>query len=678
VKTAAENALAQLNAPGVDDAIAAGICSGNVPERLAMINAAAARVNTSVVPALLTSARDADESVQAAAFKALGKLGNAKIYSQLVEMLPSVRNAALETAIITAGRRLNDPTAQLAPLLALLQQDSLSVEAQAAAMRTLAPIGGADALASVRTRLASSDAKLKDAAARALCEWSDVAALDDLKQLAADATASALHRTLAERAVTRLTTTKPPRGGGKVAARPSQSSAARRAALAKSLPKDTQLLVYLDCGPEKEAKAASGETLRVARGKPWQWADEPAATVAFDGQAVLVEATGLNVKKHYQLGFTWWDHDGNGRAQSVWIGEQQAVEKTSLPKQESASFTVPVPAAVIKNGKVAVEFRREAASNAVVSELWLVECSGNVPAAKSTDPSRLKTAPTTNAGVPATPVHVPAAPENVPVITTPVVKFNGGAAKKILVVTGLEYPGHKWRETAPVLAEAIGADKRLEVSVVEDPKFLASGTGILPVSSGRPSSRVPGLEAQATGLLKYDAIVLNYQNHNVAAPEGALANLKSAVEGGTGLVLFHFACGAFIDWKTKTVSKDFLAIAGRVWNPKLRGHDPYGAFKVSITDAQHPITKGLSDFETTDELYTCLDGDVPVQVLAKATSKVDKKEYPMVFVLTPGKGRAFHCVLGHDVKALNGPVQQLYRRGTAWAAGLEPSTQKGE
>jgi type 1 glutamine amidotransferase len=50
----------------------------------------------------------------------------------------------------------------------------------------------------------------------------------------------------------------------------------------------------------------------------------------------------------------------------------------------------------------------------------------------------------------------------------------------------------------------------------------------------------------------------------------------------------------------------------------------------------------------------------------------------MVFVLTPGKGRAFHCVLGHDVKALNGPVQQLYRRGTAWAAGLEPSTQKGE
>ena len=165
--------------------------------------------------------------------------------------------------------------------------------------------------------------------------------------------------------------------------------------------------------------------------------------------------------------------------------------------------------------------------------------------------------------------------------------------------------------------------------------------------------------------------MLHYQNHNVAPPEGALANLKRVVEGGRGLVLVHFACGAFIDWPTKTVASDFGVIAGRVWNPKLRGHDPRGPFRVRISDATHPITIGLSDFDTEDELYTCLDGTAPIQVLAAATSKVDQKEYPMAFVLTPGKGRTFHCVLGHDVKALNGAVGALYRRGTAWAAGLE-------
>ena len=43
----------------------------------------------------------------------------------------------------------------------------------------------------------------------------------------------------------------------------------------------------------------------------------------------------------------------------------------------------------------------------------------------------------------------------------------------------------------------------------------------------------------------------------------------------------------------------------------------------------------------------------------------------MAFVSHYGKGRTFHCVLGHDAKALSVPaVQELYRRGCAWAAGL--------
>jgi type 1 glutamine amidotransferase/HEAT repeat protein len=640
VKSAAENALARLAAPGVDEIVLKGVMSGAPAERALMINVAAARETLGLGPVLLIVACDKEEAVQTAALKSLARTGGADVYPHLVEMLSSVRSPALENAVIAVGRRLDDPSARLAPLLALLKRAALPAEAQDSVMRTLAPIGGAEALAVVRERL-----KTSDAAVRALCDWPDASALEDLKKLAEDASASTVHRALAARAVTRLSA-PPPSRGGKASSRPSVSTAARREALTKSLAAGTRLVAYLDCGPEKEAKSADGVQLRVVRGSPWKWADEPAATVAFEANAVVVEVGGLDTKKKYQLGFTWWDHDGNGRAQSVWIGGQKVLEKTALPhNQGPATLSVAIPA----SGKATIEFRKEAQSNAVVSEVWLVE--GGAPLATATATFTVVAAP---------------------VATTPVVKANAGAAKKVLIVTGLEYPGHKWRETAPVLVEAIGADKRLEVSVVEDPKFLASGTGILPVSSGRPSSRVPGLEAQATGLLKYDVIVLNYQNHNVAAPEGALANLKSAVEGGTGLVLFHFACGAFIDWPTKTVAKDFFTIAGRAWNPKLRGHDPYGAFKVSITDAQHPITKGLADFETTDELYTCLDGDVPMQVLAKATSKVDKKDYPMAFVLTPGKGRTFHCVLGHDLKALGPVVKELYRRGTAWAAGLAP------
>jgi type 1 glutamine amidotransferase len=81
----------------------------------------------------------------------------------------------------------------------------------------------------------------------------------------------------------------------------------------------------------------------------------------------------------------------------------------------------------------------------------------------------------------------------------------------------------------------------------------------------------------------------------------------------------------------------------------------------------------MTAFDTTDELYTCLIGDHPIQVVAQARSKVDGKDYPMAFTSTTGKGRTFHCPLGHDVKALSVPeVQELFRRGTAWAAAIPP------
>jgi len=233
-------------------------------------------------------------------------------------------------------------------------------------------------------------------------------------------------------------------------------------------------------------------------------------------------------------------------------------------------------------------------------------------------------------------------------IEKPVVKANQGGEKKVLLVTGHEWPGHLWQLNAPVLTDALAEDVRLEVSYVEDPRILAQPL-----------------------LNKYDVIFLHYQNHQVPTPQGALENLKQVIEGGKGLVLFHFASGAFIDWETQKLNTEFAKVAGRAWNPDLPGHDPRGPFKVRITDQEHPITKGLSDFETVDELYTCLDGTAPIQVLAEATSIMDNEDHPMAFVYKAGKGRVFHSPLGHDLEALNEHTRELYRRGTLWAARLK-------
>jgi len=224
-------------------------------------------------------------------------------------------------------------------------------------------------------------------------------------------------------------------------------------------------------------------------------------------------------------------------------------------------------------------------------------------------------------------------------------KSTPAGVKRVLIVTGEDYPGHKWQQTTPVLKRLLEADTRLRVTVIEDLKLLRSAE-----------------------LDKQDVVVMHFKNYDpkVPGPKG-WKNLERFVRDGGGLVLVHFACGAFQEWP------DFVKLAGRVWNPKLRGHDPHRKFRVQIVAPDHPITRGLKAFETTDELYVCLDGKTPIQVLATAASKVDGKDYPMAFVLDYGKGRVFHGPLGHDVAAFAAPgVGELFRRGCAWTARLDP------
>jgi type 1 glutamine amidotransferase len=232
-----------------------------------------------------------------------------------------------------------------------------------------------------------------------------------------------------------------------------------------------------------------------------------------------------------------------------------------------------------------------------------------------------------------------------------VVGLTNARTARVLLVTGVDYPGHLWRQTAPVLADALRQDKRLHVVTVEDPQFL-----------------------DAAAILKYDLLLLHFQNWEQKGPdERARENLRKFVENGGGVALVHFACGAWHnEWP------EFSQIAGRIWfgpdpGPGKRQHDPFGPFRVEIVKPEHALVRGLSDFDTQDELYTCLNGDHPIEAVAQAKSKIDGKYYPMAFVSHYGKGRTFHCVLGHDAKALSVPaVQELYRRGCAWAAGLDP------
>jgi uncharacterized protein len=216
---------------------------------------------------------------------------------------------------------------------------------------------------------------------------------------------------------------------------------------------------------------------------------------------------------------------------------------------------------------------------------------------------------------------------------------------RVLLVTGVDHPGHHWKQTAPAIRAVLEQDKPFDVRIVEDPELLASDV-----------------------VFDYDVVLLHFKNYKpLKRAEQVHENLVNFVKQGKGLVLVHFACGAFEDWP------EFRNLAGKVWDQKPTGaHDPRAPFTVHIVDPEHAITRGMADFQADDELYTCLVGERAVDVLATARSKVTGKDQPMAFAFDYGKGRVFQTPLGHDVKAIELPgVAELMRRGCRWAAGRD-------
>lgn len=223
----------------------------------------------------------------------------------------------------------------------------------------------------------------------------------------------------------------------------------------------------------------------------------------------------------------------------------------------------------------------------------------------------------------------------------------GPDAIDALIITGPQHPAHDWRATTQALQEVLAKDDRFRVRVAE--AFEAIGS---------------------KSLGAYHLIVLNTENWQRPGPGEALREQFAAtVRDGKGLGVIHFANGAFPD------SAPFHQLVRRYWLEGTSGHDAFGPFQVAIRDHEHPITKGLNEFATTDELYFKQQGDAPIHVLATARSRATVKDEPMAFTYEVGKGRVFQTVLGHDANAIrNQGTAELLRRGLAWAAGREPRT----
>jgi type 1 glutamine amidotransferase len=163
-------------------------------------------------------------------------------------------------------------------------------------------------------------------------------------------------------------------------------------------------------------------------------------------------------------------------------------------------------------------------------------------------------------------------------------------------------------------------------------------------------------------LPRIDVLVLSANQPISAATRKALMDYVNA---GKSVIAYHpgtwYAWNNFPQWNKEVVGGG------------ARGHDKYGEFEVTVTNAAHPVMAGVpASFRITDELYwfNADPAATPIEILATATSTQKPGTYPQVFVVKHPKAKIVGLTLGHDAKAHDLPAfQTLLKNAVTWAAG---------
>lgn len=249
---------------------------------------------------------------------------------------------------------------------------------------------------------------------------------------------------------------------------------------------------------------------------------------------------------------------------------------------------------------------------------------------------------------------------------------------KLLIISGRNSYEHDWTGVNNRLRTQLLDTGRFDVRVTED---FDQGT----------------LET----LKNYDVVALNYSSRwnysdkeqHVWSPTAFQALYDYVAQGG-GLVAYHssFTWGRDIP--------EYHKLVGATMQPGVSRRAPPDAFQVEIVKRDHPITRGLRQFQWffMEDMYTNMvfHPEAKVEVLATAfedvafyeRGRVSEKypadayspeklakmpgmnaSHPQIWVQSYGQGRVFSITLGHgpDTIQYDG-FRTLFARGAEWAA----------
>ncbi|MCZ6598328.1 MAG: ThuA domain-containing protein, partial [Planctomycetota bacterium] len=193
----------------------------------------------------------------------------------------------------------------------------------------------------------------------------------------------------------------------------------------------------------------------------------------------------------------------------------------------------------------------------------------------------------------------------------------------------------------------------------DHPRFLEDWTALL---EERGCEVEGSLEFPSAEELARADVLVTYAADGGSIHGDERERLEAFLARGGGIVVLHDAvCGDDPHW--------FKSVVGGAWE---HGHSKWhtGEIGLYFADREHPITRGVANFDFVDEIYHELHMAPDARVLANA--------FHTPFDVTPQmwvverEYRAFVSLQGHYHDSFSHPAwRTLLLRGIAWAAGRD-------
>ena len=172
---------------------------------------------------------------------------------------------------------------------------------------------------------------------------------------------------------------------------------------------------------------------------------------------------------------------------------------------------------------------------------------------------------------------------------------------------------------------------------------------------------------------KFDYDVVVMFNLSSGITDTQKTNLLKLLKKGMGLVVWHHALANCQNWPEfeKIAGCKFWMKPGEAGGKKIgKSSAGHARLKMQIANADHPITKGMKDFEIQGEWYKKQTFTRDIGVLV--TTDNPKSDKPIAWTVNYSGARVFGYQSGHDAKVWTHPgFRRLLGNGIRWVAGRE-------